>query len=293
MPIFVSKIVKPVETPSLSAPSRIHYQESNLDFLKAAPLHFDCGIQMICICGEGIISTGAQQFHLKKKSELIFWRGSIMQLIKASADFRVRILFYPSKIFLQAAVSLDTTYFNYIKEFPQFEHGQNNDLQSWKNINLWMDMGQMLFSQPSSSFIEQLELNFLQSMFMWIFSSIPETYISVARSYTHKQLLFHRFMHLLHDHAIKEHKVCFYAEKLCISPRYLNEITVTYANGKTPKELIAEQVTAEIKVQLNNPHLSVAEIAINSMFPDSSYLCRFFKKNTGMTPKEFRMKRKQ
>lgn len=276
----------------LSSLSGIHYEESNLDFLHASPLHFDCGVQMICVSGEGVISTGAQHFRLKEKSELIFWRGSIMQLLESSADFRVRVLLYPSKVFLQAAVSLDTTFFNYMKEFPLFDHEQTEGAQSWRNVNLWMDMGQMLFSRQHTAFTERLEQNFLQSMFMWIFSSIPETYISVTRSYTRKQLLFHRFMHLLHEHASQAHNVTFYAEKLCISPRYLNEITVTYGNGKTPKELIDEQLTAEIKVQLNDPNLSIAEIATKCQFPDSSYLCRFFKKNTGMTPKEFRMEGK-
>lgn len=271
--------------------SGIRYEESSLDFLLNSPFHFDCGIQMICTGGEGIISTGAQQFHLKKRCELIFWRGSIMQLMEASTDFRVRILLYPTKVFLQAAISLDSTYFDYMKEFPLFDHTCTGNLQSWKNVNLWMDMGQMLFDHPASPFTERLELNFLQSMFLWIFSSIPETYVSVTRSYTRRQQLYHRFMHLIHEHAILEHQVLFYAEKLCISPRYLNEITVTYANGKTPKELIDEQLTAEIKVQLNNPDLSVAEIANICQFPDSSYLSRFFKKNTGMAPKEFRMER--
>lgn len=143
-------------------------------------------------------------------------------------------------------------------------------------------------TQPPSAFSERLELNFLQGMLMWIFSSIPDTYVSVAESYTRKQLLFHKFMHLIHEHAAQMHQVSFYAGQLCISPRYLHEITETYSNGKTPKALIDEQLTAELKVLLNNPALSIAEIASLCQFPDSSYLSRFFKKNTGISPKEYR-----
>ena len=171
-----------------------------------------------------------------------------------------------------------------MREFPQYDHGE----ESWKNVNLWIDMAQLLFSRPSSAFHERLELNFLQSMLMWIFSSIPDTYVSKAESYTRKQLLFHKFMHLIHEHAAQMHQVSFYAEQLCISPRYLNEITLSFSNGKTPKALIDEQLTAELKVLLNNPALSIAEIASLCHFPDSSYLSRFFKKNTGIAPKAFR-----
>lgn len=268
----------------LSSLNGIHYDEGNLDFLRPSPLHFNCGVQILCTCGTCILSTGAQQFHLREMSELIFWGGSIMQLMEASDNFHIRLLLYPKKIFLQAAISLDTTYFNYMREFPQYDHGE----ESWKNVTLWIDMAQLLFSRPSPAFRERLELNFLQSMLMWIFSSIPDTYVSKAESYTRKQLLFHKFMHLIHEHAAQMHQVSFYAEQLCISPRYLNEITLSFSNGKTPKALIDEQLTAELKVLLNNPALSIAEIASLCHFPDSSYLSRFFKKNTGIAPKAFR-----
>lgn len=268
----------------LSSLNGIHYDEGNLDFLRPSPLHFNCGVQILCTCGTCILSTGAQQFHLREMSELIFWGGSIMQLMEASDNFHIRLLLYPKKIFLQAAISLDTTYFNYMREFPQYDHGE----ESWKNVTLWIDMAQLLFSWPSPAFRERLELNFLQSMLMWIFSSIPDTYVSKAESYTRKQLLFHKFMHLIHEHAAQMHQVSFYAEQLCISPRYLNEITLSFSNGKTPKALIDEQLTAELKVLLNNPALSIAEIASLCHFPDSSYLSRFFKKNTGIAPKAFR-----
>lgn len=278
------KIICVMNLSLLSSPPGIRYEEGDLQALAPAPLYFDCGVQLLCTCGEGLISTGAQQFHLRRMSELIFWRGSIMQLIEASDDFHVRMLLYPKKVFLQAAVALDTTYFNYMEEYPLYDHGEQN----WKNVSLWIDMGEMLFTHPSSTFSERLELNFLQSMLMWIFSSIPDTYISVAKSYTRKQQLFHKFMYLVHEHAAQMHHVSFYADNLCISPRYLNEITGAYSEGKTPKALIDEQLTAELKVLLNNPALSVAEIAAKCHFPDSSYLSRFFKKNTGLSPREFR-----
>ena len=281
-----------MDTSLLSSLSGIYYEESNLDFLLPSPLYFNCGVQILCVHGNGVISTGAQCFHLQEMSEIIFWDGSIMQLLHSSDDFQVRMVLYPKRVFLQAAVSLDTTFFNYMREFPLYNHGQEKDAQSWKKVNLWLGMAKMLFTQPAGLFKERLELNFLQSMLMWIFSTIPDTYVSVARSYTRKQLLFHRFMHLIHEHALREHQIGFYADRLCISSRYLNEITVEYSKGKTPKELIDEQLTVEIKVQLNKLDLSVEEVAGICCFPDSSYLSRFFKKHTGITPKEFRNREK-
>lgn len=64
----------------LSSPTHIHYEESNLSFLHDSPRHFNCGIQLICTDGEAVVSTGAQQFHLKKMSELIFGEEAFYNL---------------------------------------------------------------------------------------------------------------------------------------------------------------------------------------------------------------------
>ena len=52
-----------------------------------------------------------------------------------------------------------------------------------------------------------------------------------------------------------------------------------------------EELIAEAKVLLNEPQLSVTEIAEQLHFADQSYLSRFFKKNTGISPKEFRLQK--
>ena len=75
-------------------------------------------------------------------------------------------------------------------------------------------------------------------------------------------------MQLIREYSMHEHQVAFYAEKLCISSRYLHKVTVRHLDGKKPKQLIDEQLVAEIKVLLNEPRLSVTEIAEQLHFPD-------------------------
>ena len=150
-----------------------------------------------------------------------------------------------------------------------------------------MDMAELLFSHPAKYFREQLEQNFLQSLFMWIFNTIPQQYLSIHNKYSRKQILYHRFMVLLREHSTQEHQINYYANQLCITPRYLNEVVIQYSNGRTPKQLIDEQLTAELKVQLSNPSLSIMEIAQLFNFQEPANMSRFFKKNTGMSPKNF------
>lgn len=124
---------------------------------------------------------------------------------------------------------------------------------------------------------------------MWLFNTIQEK-LSVAKQYSRKQAICHRFMQLVRDHGAQEHQVAFYSEKLCITPRYLHQITVRYMGGRSPKQLIDEQLVAEIKVLLSEPDLSVTEIAERLHFTDQSCLTRFFKKHTGLSPRDSRLK---
>ncbi|ASZ11897.1 AraC family transcriptional regulator [Chitinophaga pendula] len=78
-----------------------------------------------------------------------------------------------------------------------------------------------------------------------------------------------------------------YAELLYITPNHLNALCRALL-GKTAGDLIRERVLLEAKRLLTNAHMSITEIAYELNFQDNSYFNRFFKKNEGMTPEEFR-----
>ena len=126
--------------------SIMRYEETDLSSLTKRPFRFECGIQLLCISGRSIISTGVEQYDFCKTSELIFLAGSLIEVIKPSPDFKVRMLLFPKNIFLKAALPIDTSYFNYMSEAPYFNHAANDtSLASWKRVNQWMDMAELLF----------------------------------------------------------------------------------------------------------------------------------------------------
>ena len=81
-----------------------------------------------------------------------------------------------------------------------------------------------------------------------------------------------------------------YADQLCITTRYLSSI-LQDLTGHTPKELIDARCIQEIKMLLRTTNLTMQEIALRLDFPDQSFFSRYFKKNTGMTPAEYRAAR--
>jgi AraC family transcriptional activator of pobA len=262
-----------------------YYEESDFHSIVNYPYRFKCGMDILCIKGKGTLSTGIQTYQLQECSELIFLSGTLLQLIDATEDFKVRIFIFSKELFDEVAIQIDTSYFHFIGETPLYNHPLGGE--SWQNANMWMDMSQMLCKEEKNTFSNYLEHNFLQSFMMWTCNTIPTKFIFTGNSYSRRQMLYHRFLSMVHDHSIMQHDVQFYANSLCISTRYLNEITNCF--GKSPKQLIDEQLIAEIKVLLRYTDLSITQIAEQLKFPDQSYLSRYFKKHTGDSPSNYRI----
>ena len=75
--------------------------------------------------------------------------------------------------------------------------------------------------------------------------------------------------------------------QLCLAPHYLSTL-VKQASGRTVMEWINEVAVKEIKVWLAYSNETSAQIAYRLNFPSPSALSKFFKRETGMTPSEYR-----
>jgi len=78
-------------------------------------------------------------------------------------------------------------------------------------------------------------------------------------------------------------------DRLNVTPNYLN-IIIKRNTGISAKEQIKLQLCLVIKTLLDTTDLSVKEIAERLHYDDPSYLCRIFRKQTGMTPIQYRNK---
>ena len=87
------------------------------------------------------------------------------------------------------------------------------------------------------------------------------------------------------------HEVQYYAEKLYLTPNYLNEL-VKKVTGMPAKQIIQTKLINESKKYLLYSDLTIAEISERLSFETPSYFIRFFRKRTGCTPLQYRKDQK-
>ena len=99
--------------------------------------------------------------------------------------------------------------------------------------------------------------------------------------------IFTKFIKLVETHCKEERRVGWYAQQLCITPKYLSE-TVKSVSQRTPNEWIDNYVILEARVLLKNTTKSVKEIAQELHFPNQSFLGKYFREHVGISPSQYR-----
>ncbi len=102
--------------------------------------------------------------------------------------------------------------------------------------------------------------------------------------------LYNQFLNAVERYFNRYADVAFYAEQLNVSPRYLGQVTRRIAD-RSPKSVIDERITTEIALLLTTTSKPLKEIADQLGFSSQAHLSRFFKKQKGFSPSEYKLKK--
>jgi len=101
------------------------------------------------------------------------------------------------------------------------------------------------------------------------------------------QFLVKRFFHLIEENNQKNLSLSDYASIIGVTANHLTQ-TVKVLTGKTSLQIIKAKQLLEIKRLLVHTNLNISEIANQLNFEDQSYFSKFFKRETGLTPLQYR-----
>ena len=112
--------------------------------------------------------------------------------------------------------------------------------------------------------------------------------ISDSQSKKRNEEIFEAFIELLTRNEATERNLAYYADKIGITSNYLSKIVKEYT-GRTAIEWIDEYVIFEAKTMIKHTQYTIQEIAYKLKFPSQSFFGKYFKRLTGMSPKQYKL----
>lgn len=100
-------------------------------------------------------------------------------------------------------------------------------------------------------------------------------------------VLSKEFLKQVKEHFRRERQLKFYADKLCITPRYLSRV-VKESTGSSAAEWIERCVVLEARALLKSTNMTIQQISDELNFPSQTFFGKYFKRRVGMSPKEYR-----
>lgn len=222
-----------------------------------------------------------REYTVSRGSLVCFNSGTFLEPLDISNDFYFKTLALSSDIFHIANAHGTPEIFNgrtkdYIRSLSDAEFNLADEL-----FDLTLRILQSEQSQRGTKLSMVATLVNHVNDLMIEHSEESTNYVNAAT------MLFDRFIYLVNVNAKEQRALKFYANKLCVSERYLGTV-IRQVSGQTAKTWIDRAVMTYAKVLLRHKNLSVSSVSDELKFANPSFFCSFFRRNAGCTPQEYR-----
>lgn len=225
----------------------------------------------------GIINL--QEHTLQEGTIVFITPGTIVEPLEVSDDFLLEGMGLPADLFLMAHGG----------RLPELFNGRVKDgrrIVSFEERTILDRMLRLLHDLMGEDGTSKEVIYSLITTVTHYYDQLFHDRTSVP-SPSHSNEIFNRFLRLVNLHGSKEHQLAFYADKLCITSRYLGTVVLA-TSGVGAKEWIDRAVISTAKVLLRHSDKQTSEIADELSFPNVSFFCKYFKRLTGSTPQQYR-----
>lgn len=242
----------------------------------------ECRIGMIK-SGKAKATINLMEHELSEGTFAFIGSGSILQINELTADFDMTGIMISNE---RLKMSLGDTIPAWCCENASFftiqPTNDNAEMISRLFYNVWSLINMEKFPNGTLNGLIYALIHYYNYM-----KSIETQTIHTEK--TRSKEIFDMFIRLVNTYGRHERKLSFYADKMCVTPRYLGT-AIKQASGITAKEWIDRAVMTHAKVMLKYSNKQVAEIAYELNFPNVSFFCKYFKQATSLTPQEYRTK---
>lgn len=246
------------------------------------PLKLSYTVVFVCVAGRAEVSVDFKDYVIHPNDILVLADDSIASFSVVSSDFQLFYCLMEKSFAPEVAYNLPNQLFLYLHHAPHYVP-KNEEIEL---LRMWIVQANHIMDR-CFTYQTTMMRNHLQNLFLHIAEMTAHINPIEEFKFSRRELLCWKFWNLVGKHCQQHRDVAFYANQLNITPYYLSQITKDFLND-APKDLINRQVLLEIKSLLVSTEMSIKEIAEELHFNDPSYLCRYFKRQTGVSLSQYR-----
>lgn len=140
---------------------------------------------------------------------------------------------------------------------------------------------------PDQKYHKEIIRTIIKAILLEMLSNMETDQCQSAEGENKTQFQFNRFLQILSSEDVKHRPIDFYADRLCISSKYLSVIC-SKVSGKSARQWIDEYTVEDIRYHLFNTDYSIKEIAYRLGFENLSFFGKYVKRHFGKSPSELR-----
>lgn len=255
------------------------------------PFRFDGYIIIFCISGRIQLEVNLDAFQVGSNSLVLNVPGNIIRVSGVETDERNLhfIVVAMSKSFMSGVR------FDFNRLFNESMALLDNpcitlDRSERRLCREYLDLASVLLTSDIQN--KKEAIGALISSISYVLGSIWTGKLTAAERKPHApsakaKNVYDQFLRLVTDYHTSERNMKFYADRLCLTPKYLSKLVKT-VSGRSAPDWIDAFVILEAKNLLKYSELSIKQIVAKLNFPNQSVFYKFFKSHTGKTPSQYR-----
>lgn len=280
-PINWEKNLNQIEQDSIGK-DIIFLTDPNLNIIPDLPFKVDTTTAVLCLKGSMAGSVNLEKYTLTAPGLLIILSNQILQNEHISDDFSGHFIIMSSRF-------LNSLTFETNDRLPLFRTIRENPVIPIEPSDIDHLLGYFSLLQQSIKMKDiPNRFDIAKHLIMALFYRLSNQYhkLPEANKKTKQEILVDNFIKLVKTYYKEQRGMEFYADKLNLTPKYLSKV-IKETTGKSANDWIDSHVILEAKALLKSTNMSIQQISDELNFPSQSFFGKYFKREVGMSPKEY------
>lgn len=253
--------------------------------LKTEPQVMERCALIYCRKGSAVLGVNYRAYDIAADTTFNLFPADIIAWQEGSSDLQIEVLNYDEALLREASMNIEHAIYDTLRRRRSCTIGEvvrGQVAPMFQILNYYATMA-------SPRGWHEVVLQQLKTFFWGFHDHLLRHPESEPKYHVTPRIeeLFGRFMETMEHEYRQSREVSYYASQLCITRKYLGLI-VKEKTGKTAKDLIDEYAILQLKLALRSTQYSVKQISEQFHFSDQSFMVRYFRQHTGMTPIAYR-----